>query len=399
MTASRHVELPARILSLIALAVAVGCGGGETESPTTPSEAASPPKASSSAPVASTPETAPSGTAPPTMRGSLQVQTAAGAVEIVPEAFDFGAVDPGSINRGVFRMTNRGQGPVRVLRVTPSCVCTTLSDLAGTVIGAGQTVSLEASLDAPDQPGEKEAKVFVYLEGMQQPAIVKLSGMITLPIQPTPAYADALGGVVNGVIALAATDGRPFRVLASNGGPPEFVGGGADGASRAAYSVRWSIVGMAPASIPKWWIFTTDRVDCPLVACRVRHQATGSRRDPTRFDRRWVPEEDLFVLDRLAIGLPVEIECRIKHYNPRGGGVVDKPDWSRVLAVGCLDDRLEVSLVSATGDGNDAVDLVVSVVPRGPATDLLYVPIQIETATGRGEIEIAAEVVPAGGRG
>ncbi len=332
--------------------------------------------------------------APTTSEDDNRLEVMAGSVpfRIAPATVDFGAVDPGSINESVFTITNRGDRAVRVVRATPSCVCTTLTDLTGVSIEPGASVELRASLDAPTVPGEKDAKVFIVLEGMEQPAIVTLVGMVTLPVQPTPAYADALKGVNQGVIGLASPDGRPFRVIASNGGPPAFVGPGAEGPSRSSHAVRWSIEGMSPDSIPKWWIFSTDRDDCPLVACRVRNENTGSRRDASRFDRRWIAKDDFITLGRLRIGEPVEVPIRLTHYNPRGAGAIDKPDWSRVLGARSADARVEASLVSATVDGPDAVDLVVRLVPNGPAEPLLYVPIEIETATGAGEVEIAAMV-------
>ncbi len=323
----------------------------------------------------------------------LDVMAGSVPFRITPATVDFGAVEPGSVNESVFTIANRGDRSVRVVRATPSCVCTTLTDLTGVAIAPGESVELRASLDAPTVAGEKDAKVFIVLEGMEQPAIVKLLGMVTLPVQPTPAYADALKGVSSGVIGLASPDGRPFRVIASNGGAPEFVGAGVDGPSRSSYAVRWSIDGMNADSIPKWWVFSTDREDCPLVACRVRNENTGSKRDAERFDRRWIAKDDFLTLGRLKIGEAVEVPIRLTHYNPRGAGAIDKPEWSRVLGARCADSRLEASLVSASVAGPDAVDLVVRLVPTGPATPLLYMPIQIETATGVGEVEIAATVV------
>ena len=360
----------------------------ERASEPTPEPAPSMPATTTSSQVS----TPPAAVEPADDGNRLDVMAGSVPFRITPASIDFGAVEPGSINEATFTITNRGERSVRVERATPSCVCTTLTDLTGVAIAPGESVALRASLDAPIVAGEKDAKVFIVLEGMSQPAIVKLVGMVTLPVQPTPAYADALKGVTNGVIGLASTDGRPFRVIASNGTDPDFVGPGGSGPSLASYAVRWSIDGMDPDSIPKWWIFSTDRDDCPLVACRVRNENTGSRRDASRFDRRWIAKDDFITLGRLRIGEPVEVPIRLTHYNPRGAGAIDKPDWSRVLGARSADARVEASLVSATVDGPDAVDLVVRLVPNGPAEPLLYVPIEIETATGAGEVEIAAMV-------
>ena len=399
MISPRLADPTVRILALIVIVAAMGCGGGDSTSSTAPSNEDSAPAAAGAAPTSTTRSSATptqSATqAPIQMTGAIQAQTSAGRIDIVPEVIDFGAVGPGSINRGVFKMTNRGQQPVRVLRITPSCVCTTLSDLAGKVIAAGETVSLEASLDAPKQAGEKEAKVFVQLEGMQNPAIVKLKGMVTLPVQPVPAFASALEGVESGTIRLSSIDGKPFQVVASNGGTPSFVGfDPAKDDPLGTYSLRWSVTGMSPQTIPKWWVFTTDRADCPLVACRVRHPETGSRRDPTRFERRWIMLDDFAELGAVSIGSTVDVPIQLDHYNPRGRGVIDRPNWSQALGVRSLDPRIEATLLSSAVTSPEQVDAVIRIRFKGPAEALLYAPIRVSTSTGVGVLEVAARVDP-----
>ncbi|MBC02727.1 MAG: hypothetical protein CMJ34_05405 [Phycisphaerae bacterium] len=390
MMPSRSAELSVWILSSIVIAIASGCGGSDADAPSAPSKEAVRTEGSTYGSDAM--PSPPLGSS--VMKGSIQVQTAAGAFDIVPELIDFGAVGPGTINRGAFKLTNRGGQPVRVLRVTPSCVCTTLSDLAGKVIQPGETVSLEASLDAPKQAGEKEAKVFVQLEGMQQPAVVKLNGMVTLPVQPVPAFASALQGVENGTIRLSSIDGRPFRVLASNGSAPSFVAFQSGDDPRSSYELGWSVAGIAPQTIPRWWVFTTDRMDCPLVACRVRHPETGSRRDPTRFERRWIILDDFAELGSVGIGSEVDVPIQLDHYNPRGRGAIDRPDWSKGLSVRSLDPRIEATLMSSNVASSEQLDAVIRIRFNGPAELLLYAGIQVSTDTGTGVLEVAARVDP-----
>lgn len=375
-------------LAFLSLFTLIGCAEtAETAEPPVASSAAqngqAAPTESGSAPAAST----------STRSGRIDTTTAAGPLAIVPALHDFGAVAPGSINRGSFALTNAGARGVRVLKVTPSCVCTTLSDLEGRMIGAGETIRLDASLDAPLQPGEKSAKVFVQLEGMSQPAIVELQGMVTLPIQPEPAFASALKGVEQGTIRLRSTDGRPFRVLASNGGTPAFVGFDPTVDDlRNTYEIRWSIQGMAGGSIPKWWVFTTDRPDCPIVPCRVRNENTGSKRDPQRFDRRWIVLDDLADLGRLSPGETRDVPIQLDHYNPRGRGAMDKPGWRSGLAVRSLDPALEASLVSGTPVSEEQVDLVIRLRVVGEPTLLLSAGVEISTSTGSGIIDVIGEV-------
>ena len=340
------------------------------------------------APLESVPESAAT-----VQSGRIDAISAAGPLTIVPALHDFGAVSPGSINQGSFAITNGGARAVRILKITPSCVCTTLSDLQGRMVAAGETVRLDASLDAPLQPGEKSAKVFVQLEGMSQPAIVELQGMVTLPIQPQPAFASALQGTDQGSIRLRSIDGRPFNVVASNGGPPAFVGfDPAKDEARNAYEIRWSIKGMDAGSIPKWWVFTTDRSDCPIVPCRVRNENTGSKRDPQRFDRRWIVLDDLVDLGRIAPGETRDVRIQLDYYNPRGRGVVDKPEWRSSLAVRSLDPAVEASLVSGTPVAGDQFDVVIRLRIVGQPTSLLSAGVEVSTTTGSGILDVIGEV-------
>lgn len=318
-------------------------------------------------------------------------------VLIEPALVDFGALAPGSVNPAAFRITNTGPTAVTIQRATPSCVCTTLTDLAGRRIAAGETVTLEASLDAPKQAGKKEAKVFVYLEGAARPVIVKMTGVVTLPVQPEPPYADALKGKNAGSIALRSTDGRPFRVISSNAGPPIFVGG--DGGSAAAHTVAWSVAGMPGASIPRWWIFTTDHPDQPLVAVRVRNENTGSSRDPERMQRRWIVLDDFIELGEVRVGETRTFTVQMDHYNPRGRGAVDRPEWPTDLRVSSPDPRLTVTLGEVSTLPKEDLELgsvraAVEVRFDGPPSEILFAPLSLSTATGTQTLEIAARVVP-----
>ena len=48
--------------------------------------------------------------------------------------------------------------------------------------------------------------MFLRVQGADRPATVRIKGMVTLPIQPTPPYAEALKGVTSGVIDLATAE-------------------------------------------------------------------------------------------------------------------------------------------------------------------------------------------------
>ncbi|MDA1025012.1 MAG: DUF1573 domain-containing protein [Planctomycetota bacterium] len=327
--------------------------------------------------------------------GSEDMLVPGGYLKISPSLLDFGAVGPGTIHPTTFRISNIGTQDVVVESVTPSCVCTTLTDLNGVTIPAGATIEMAASLDAPRQPGEKEAKVFLRIVGVEGVAMVKIKGMVTLPIQPTPTYADALKGVTGGVIDLSSQDGRPFSVVASNGSPPVFEGfDPATDQPRNSYRVKWSIAGLAGPSIPRWWIFTTDRDDCPLVPCRLRNENTGARRDMERMTRHWIIDEDFLDLGSVQIGQPIDLTCVIKHYNPRGGGAVEQSNWWQVLGVGSAStESLRAEFKGVVRLSDEEAEVRIQMTPTGPPSDLMVGYIGIRTSTGNGLLEVAAKVV------
>ena len=142
---------------------------------------------------------------------------------IDPPHIDLGAIAPGSVQTRSFTLRNVSDKPVTIVSAFPSCKCTTLTDLAGKEIAPGGTVELKASMDAPRAPGPKDAKVFVTLKGGGRPLIAKMEGVVTLPVQPSPPYIDALKGNRNGAVEFTAGDGKPFRILSVEGAPAQFV--------------------------------------------------------------------------------------------------------------------------------------------------------------------------------
>jgi hypothetical protein len=380
---------------LLATLPLVGCGDA-SETPAATAPAAAEQVAGGNPPAASVPSsTGVSAAASSSAVGSEDLLVPGGYIRVVPSAFELGAVAPGSVHPMTFSISNMGTEEVVIISAQPSCVCTTLTNLAGARIPPGGSIEMAASLDAPKQPGEKEAKVFLRVQGADRPATVRIKGMVTLPIQPTPPYAEALKGVTSGVIDLASTDGRPFSVLASNGRPPMFVGfDPSKDAPRAAYRIRWSIEGMTPSAIPRWWIFTTDRPECVLVPCRVRNENTGARRDMARMQRHWIIEDDFVDLGEVRLGVPVEVSCVIKHYNPRGGGRVEQADWWQAQIVQSASQQsLRAEFAGLVRLDDERAEVRMKVTPIGSPSELMNAFVEIRTATGGGVLEFAAKVV------
>lgn len=313
-------------------------------------------------------------------------------VSIEPPLVDFGKVAPGSKLPAKFVIRNMGGQPLTIKSVVPSCKCTGVNILAGTVIAPGASVDLLVTLDVPGTPGEKDAKVFLTFEGYGAPRMALLKADASLPIRVTPAYIDALKAVVEGVLRVASDDGKPFRILSAGGRDPVFVGfDSANGAPQASYTLHWTVPNTSCESMPLWWIVETDRTDCPLVALRIRHECTGSKADPTKADRYWFFPEPLAVAGRLDAGESVVISMIIEHYNPKARGAIVRPEWSQVKGVRSLSPQMTATLEGVRPGNKEDAAVLIRVAPVAGVAGILYALVEIETATGKGVFAVSMQ--------
>lgn len=316
-------------------------------------------------------------------------------VAILPPMKDFGKVQPASRHPATFEIRNTGSSPLTIKSVVPSCKCTDVTQLAGTTIAPGGSVQLTATLDVPTTPGEKDAKVFITFEEYPAPVMALIKADASLPIRATPAYVDALKGVSSGVIQVASEDGAPFRILSAGSEAPRFNGfDPTKDAPRARYNLQWSTPTTPCEAMPLWWVIETDRADCPLVALRIRHECTGSKADPTKTDRYWFIPEPLGVAGRVAQGDSKVITMVIEHYNPKGRGAIVRPDWSQIKCVKSLSPKMTATLEGTRVGTKDDIALSIRVTPAPGVSGVLYEPIEIETASGKGVFAVSMQVMP-----
>jgi hypothetical protein len=316
----------------------------------------------------------------------------ASPVVLEPAEHDLGKIAPGSSQVRTFKLRNTGGAPVKIVNAFPSCKCTTLTDLAGKEIPAGGEVELQASLDAPRTPGVKDAKVFVNLQGGARPLVARLHGDVTLPVQPSPPFVDALKGNRTGTIEFASTDGKPFRVLAVDGAAPQFADfDPAKDAPRSHYLVRWDLAMVPDGKFRQWMVVETDRADCTLIPIRIRNEATGARFDPD-VDRRgsFLPES-IVVAGRMKPGEAKDLEIELESSAPKGKQ--QTPYWDRVLKVQCAAAEAHAQLLGSRRVGDRAMvqfRLTLSTKAQGYA----YLPVTIETGTGVARCFVAVAASP-----
>lgn len=326
---------------------------------------------------------------------AIEVQATRIPLLVDPPSVDFGRVAPGSKHPARFTLRNAGSEPLTIAKAVPSCKCTDVSDIVGKTIPPGGALELSAALQVPRSPGEKDAKVMISVQGKPGLVVARMVADVTQPVRSVPAYVDALRGAQGGTIRLSAVDGMPFRVTSAGGRAPVFVGHDpATDAPRAEYELAWKAADLGSGQLPQWWVVDTDRADCPQIPLRVRHETTGFRFDMERNARFWFPPESIVLAGRAKAGVPVPLSVTIEHQNPAAQGLVTNPAWSEVRSLSVPGGEGTAQLVSATKRPGDFVDVAFTFTPAAGRTGPLYVPVMVETATGRGPVFVAVTVEP-----
>lgn len=195
-----------------------------------------------------------------------------------PAMLDLGFMRPNQNAVGTVTLRNTGTVPAKVIAVTPSCKCTTTSNVAGMEIAPGATLSFDATLEGAPVPGVRTSNIRIAIEGMQSPIEVKVKGEVSQPVRAVPAYLNCVGGKnLSGRMVVESIDKRPFTILSANGSAPSI--GGWDPAKdspRSTYLLSYDL-GDGSGDLPPFWIVETDHPDAPLVDLKVRHESVSSK--------------------------------------------------------------------------------------------------------------------------
>ncbi len=206
-------------------------------------------------------------------------------IEFDPPLLHLGVVAPNQDATGSIAIRNLGADPVRILAVRPSCKCTTLDDLAGTVIDPGGAVTMTARLDGRAVTGVRTSTIRVVIEGAPSPYQVDLRAEVSMPVRMTPGILN-MAGQSSGHVVVESLDGKPFNILAANQQPPVYVDFNPDlDAPQNSYILQWDLSAEKSAGrLDRWWVVETDHPLCPLLDAWVRDRSTIER--PPR-DRPW----------------------------------------------------------------------------------------------------------------
>lgn len=285
---------------------------------------------------------------------------------------DAGLVKPNTEVKFEAILMNTSDRPVKCVRSSPSCTCTTV-DMLGKVIPAGGTITVPLSMRTSGATGEKTAEVVLMFENV--PGLVELSirAEVTYPVRAfqmstgpdgkprRDPFINAFDNKANakGEITVESIDGAPFRVLTVGGQPASFVDfDPANQQPRESYRVRYDFSALPCELVPKYLVVETDRPDARLIDLRVRHECT--RINPAFGFAQY--RENLGVI---APGETKAFEVEIKHAN----GV-------RIDSVTSTDPRLESKLLEQRPGADDGMLVRVAVTAKADASGFVLAPLR-----------------------
>lgn len=302
--------------------------------------------------------------------------TAPSTVVASPMNLDLGFMRPNQNAVGTVTLRNNGTAPVRVLAVTPSCKCTTTTDIVGKEIPAGGTATFDTTLEGAPVPGVRTSTIRVLVEGSPTPIEIKVKGEVSQAVRAVPAYLNCVGSKnLSGRLVVESIDKRPFRILSAHGTEP--VIGGWNAAAdepRSTYLLSYDL-GDGTRELPSFWIVETDHPDSPLVDLKVRHESVSAK-----------------LSSRLA-----DYRANAGRIDPGSKGTVtftSLDPQEPILSAESLsaDATLEVERVDAVEGGTKATIIVT---PRAGVEGILIVPAKLSMATKSQEVLIFGTVRPA----
>ena len=319
----------------------------------------------------------PTRTAPP--RPVPERSTAPSTVVATPTNLDLGFMRPNHSAVGTVTLRNNGTEPVRVLAVTPSCKCTTTSDIVGREIPAGGTATFDATLEGAPVPGVRTSTIRVLVEGSPAPIEIKVKGEVSQAVRAVPAYLNCVGGKnLSGRLVVESIDKRPFRILSAHGADP-VIGGwnSATDEPRSTYLLSYDL-GDASRDLPSFWIIETDHPESPLVDLKVRHESVSAK-----------------LSSRLA-----DYRASAGRIDPGSKGTVaftSLDPQEPILSVESLSPSatLDVERVDAVEGGTKAT---ITVTPRAGHEGLMILPAKLSMPSKSQEVLIFATVRPAPAR-
>jgi hypothetical protein len=299
-------------------------------------------------------------------------QEAAGPApyEFDPPVLDFGIVAPDTEMRGSITLRNVSAQPLYIDAMKPDCKCTTVQDLTGRRLSPGESVVIDAVVEGRPTAAEKNSEIKFVFRGYGQGS-VSIMSTVSRVVRGTPSYLKATEQLT-GVVDVASLDGSTFRILAVDGGAPDYVDGfdPAVDEPRAEYQIGWDLtdydvetcLDAAGRKMPSWWAIETDHPDAAIVDCQIRH-VPCTLPEPLN-GRKWVLSQNRVVVDQIAPGASREFTVYLKWLR-------DQPPDDTIREIRTESDAFDVELVDVSRV-DDKITCRVVVTPKPDHRGLLY---------------------------
>lgn len=315
----------------------------------------------------------------------------AGGLVVDRSAFDFGTMnqDEAGSRRHSFVLTNTGDRPVRVTKVTASCGCTSAAAPADPV-APGASVEMPVSANWQGRAGMQAATVTVQTDSPVTPKLeLAVSGLVTVPAVAFPGELNfgllGPGERASRLVKVSqGTESVPFVITGLQNDSPYVTvhrAATADGAGAAAGRAvaggpgEFLVEIVAPAEAARHevkLVFTTDLPSCPQLPVVVRAEFQGAlaATPPAVFFAENSIKQEVTVRSlREPIGPDATAEVDWKGGEPNPFYVADviRPNGPRTgilaVAVGVRTERLTRPVTSAalhvtSGDASLLVPLV-----------------------------------------
>ncbi len=379
MTAIHRHSARLALSMLSCIALVAGCGGGEGESQRQAAEESTPIKKGGE--QASVRQIQTADDMPTVAAADIQ----APPLEVVPPMLDFGFIAPNEDAKGSVQLYNRGSEPMLILAAEPSCKCTTLSDLGGTIIEPGGMVEMEAMLEGAPNTGPKTASIKVLVDGYAVVKTIDLKAEIALPIRAVPPHINAVRGQNRqGRIVVQSNDGRPFSICSLHGQEPRFLGFDPTTDNPAAQYVLLYDLDRIAEPFPRYLVIETDQDDVPVVDVYLRHESTL----PKINQNLRMKGGYRFPLGRIVKGGSVTIEVPFDSLSRPLAAILSTSPEAQARMVSTRTEETEDGILTYA---------LVEITPTATHEGLLYLRLEAMTDTGdTAGFDVFGVVVPEG---
>lgn len=270
---------------------------------------------------------------PRTWEQRVPPKAAPAAIRIEPEAFEAGDMKPSEKRTATFQLTNISDALMQIEDVRSTCWCAA-GELSGRSLAPGETVTMEATLEAPPEPGAVDRAIYIYATGYAQPAVLPLRADVNYGIRTRIEY-DSEEQTRLGIVHLESVDGRAFSMISTNFKSPVFVDGfdPSKDEPRAMYTIRLDLSHEPAGMLPPWFIVETDHADSPVIDLPVVPEGEEVRRL-----RPWIVSTGRVMLGQMAQGQTRDFEVTLRGVREDPLNCIEvlsiEPDTERVALMG-----------------------------------------------------------------